>query len=700
MEINEFKKILAPNSIAVVGASIRKEAVGSIVLNNLINSGFKGKIYPVNPKYKEINGLECYVSIKQIEQAPELVVLVIPSSIVLQVLDDCHEIGVKNVLIISAGFKEVGNYELEEQFLKKLKEYDIHAIGPNSVGIMNTYINMNCSFSSIEPQGKGSVALVTQSGALGCGIVNLSKHLNNLLAYMISVGNQSDLNVIDVMEYLEQDENVKQIMLYLESIPDTIRFREVTSRIVKTKPIICIKAGRTIQGSKSATSHTGALACNDILADEFLFQCGILRADTVNDMIIMSHVLKVFPNIKGNNIAILTNGGGPAILATDSLSENEIDLMQFNAKIEDKIKSILYPLSSTINPIDMTAMATVEHYEKSIKLLLSDGDVDILLLIHLKLMGITSLEIAEKCSLMQTEHPNQAIINVFITDNDEFNEIRLKYKNLLCFKNVEDAITAIKTMQKQKLQIECRNSILKKLQINDKKVMSLIQVLKEEKRTLMSTFESLELLNALKINTCEYCLATNAEMARQFAQSVGYPVAIKLSSKTITHKSDIGGVVLNLNNEKELTSAYVNMNEMLKTNNLLDGFEGILVEKMVKSKREFACGLLKDKVFNQCLMFGVGGIFIEAINDIKFKIIPLSECDLTRLIKGIRAQKLLNSVRGTSIVDIEELKNTLRALSSVANYLDIEELDINPLLVDDITGKPYAVDCRVILKAE
>lgn len=697
--MNELDKIMRPKSIAVIGASTKEKTIGSEVMIKLTEYGFKGDIYPINPKADQIQGLKAYPSVLDVPGEIDFAVIVVPKPFVFDTIDQCNQKGIKGVCIISAGFKETGGegVELEKQLVEKMKEYGMRCVGPNCLGVLNTNdaVRMDATFAPTLPE-KGNVAFVSQSGALGGGILNLLKDLNLGFAQFVSVGNQADVNAETMLEYWENDDDVKQILLYMESITNPETFRKLATRISKKKPIIALKSGRSEAGASAASSHTGSLAGADKAADALLKQSGVIRELKLESLFSTAKVFSTCPIPKGNRVAIVTNSGGPGIMATDAVCEHGLEIAKISDATKDKLRSFLPDTASVKNPIDMIASASMEQYTETIKTVLADDSVDMLMVIFLPLIGQTDIDIAKAVMGIKAQHPEKPIIGVFITTQDFFSKVSDMNPNIPFFMYAEEAAEGFHRLdqyrqwqQRQVGQVPCYD-------VNKAEVEKIIRQSISEGRDQLTTLESIDVLNAYGIRACKYGLATNKSQALSVAESVGYPVVMKMTSKTTSHKTDVGGVVVNIQSQEALGNEYDALMDRLEKAGLIEGLEGVLIQEMVKGSREMVCGIATDPQYGPMMMFGLGGVFIEVLKDVTFRMAPLTDIDAKEMIESVKSYKLLEGARGTKPAQIDQIQETLLRLSQLVNdFKFIDELDINPLLISEKTGEGIAVDGRI-----
>lgn len=700
----QLDKIMKPKSIAVVGASTKEKTIGSEIMKRLIEYGFTGDIFPVNPKGGVIEGIQSYTSILEIPSSVDFAILIIPKQFVLETVDQCNEKGIKGLCIISAGFKETGaeGLKLEQELLAKLRKYDIRCVGPNCLGLINTNdnIRLDATFAEALPE-KGDIAFVSQSGALGGGILNILKDLNIGFSQFVSIGNQADINAETMMEYWENDEDVNQILLYMESIQDAANFRKLATRITKKKPIIALKSGRSAAGASAASSHTGSLAGGDQSADALLKQSGVIREIGLKNLFDTAKMFSNCPIPKGNRVAIITNSGGPGIMATDSVCEHSLEMAPITESTKETLKSFLPAAASVKNPIDMIASAGLDHYMRTLETVIADENVDMIMVIYLPFMGLKDIDVAKALIETKSQHPEKPIVGVFMTTSDFFTKIADMHVNMPFFMYAEEAVDGFKRLDQQRKWMERPEGKIACYDVDKAKVERIIKQSIAENRDQLTTLESIDVLQAYGIRACKYGLATNEEEVVKLGNEIGYPVVMKMTSKTTSHKTDVGGVRVNIQSEEQLKAEYKDLIEKLTEKGLLDGLEGVIIQEMVKGNREMVCGIATDPQYGPMMMFGLGGVFIEVMKDVTFRMAPLTDIDAKEMITSVKSYELLEGARGTKPAQIDQIQETLLRLSQlVSDFKFIDELDINPLLISEKTGEGIAVDGRIKVRID
>ena len=702
--MNVLDKIMKPKSVAVIGASTKPKTIGSEIMQRLRDYKFNGNIYPINPKGGMIEGFQAYTSINEVPGEVDLAVIVVNSKFVLDTIDQCHNKGIKGLCIITAGFKETGREgaELEKQLLQKVREYGMRCVGPNCLGVLNTNddIRMDATFAESLPV-KGDIGFVSQSGALGGGILNILKDLNLGFAQFVSIGNQADINAETMLEYWENDDDVKQILLYMESIQNPQNFRKLASRITKKKPILALKAGRSAAGASAASSHTGSLAGADKAAAALLQQSGVIREFSLKNLFATAKVFANCPIPKGDRVAIITNSGGPGIMATDAVCEYGMQMAKITDETKEKLRSFLPSAASVKNPIDMIASAPIEHYKQTLETVIADENVDMIIVIYLPFLGLKDIDVAEALMEIKAKNPQKPVVGVFMTKSEFFSKLSDMNVNMPFFMYAEEAADGLNRLNQQRLWMERPEGKVPCFDVDRQKVKEIIAKSVKEGRDQLTTLESIDVLQAYGIRACKYGLATNIDEVVTLGNSIGYPVVMKMTSKTTSHKTDVGGVVVNIRSEEQLRKEYEALLGRLEEKGLLEGLEGVIIQEMVKGNREMVCGIATDPQYGPMMMFGLGGVFIEVMKDVTFRIAPLTDVDAKEMIKSVKAYKLLEGARGTKPAQIEQIQETLLRLSQLVNdFKFIDELDINPLLISEKTGEGIAVDGRIKVRID
>ena len=696
-----LRKIMYAKSIAVIGASNQEASVGNEIMKRLISYGFKGKIYPINLHQEKVEGIKAFKTITDVKKPIDLAIIAIPSQFVLETIDQCHEAQIDNLVIISAGFKEIGGEgaKLENDIYRKIKSYKMNMIGPNCLGVINTSNKMNATFNAVNPSRSGKIGFVSQSGALIGGIINLLQKKNFGFNQVISLGNQADIDFLDVVEFWATDDNVEIIMIYAENIPNLKRFQDICGKVGRKKPIILLKAGRSEKGMKAASSHTGALASDDKTLSNIIENIGIVREYYLRDFINTVQMYNHYNLPSGDRLAILTNAGGPGIIATDSANDLGLNMAELTETTKKKLREILPTQASVNNPVDIIATASMEHYSKSAKVLLDSDEVDMLLVIYLYISGKNDVNLIKELNKLRAQYPNKTIVAVFQTSQGFYDDLADMKNNVPVYNYAVDALSAIKRLIERKKILARKIVYGKPLAVDKEAVTKIIKKAQKQNIKKLSTYQCLKVFSAYGIPVVKYALSKNLAQAKKIAAQIGYPIVLKISSTTITHKSDIGGVILNIRNEKELKEKYNSLMLNLEKHKALEDLEGVIVMKQaLETDREFVIGTTYSEGVGNMMMFGLGGIFVELLNEVAFAPLPLSLVGLEYLLSASKASKMLDSIRDYAPANKQKIAEVLLRVSQlVGDFKEIAEVDVNPLIADK-AGKITTVDARIILK--
>ncbi|MHA1917235.1 MAG: acetate--CoA ligase alpha subunit [Candidatus Ranarchaeia archaeon] len=699
--MNLLKPLTNPKSVAIIGASRTTGSVGNSVLKNMINSGFKGKIFPINPKSPNILGLKAYKSVLDIKDSIDLAVFCIPARIVISVLQQCVKKKVKSICIISAGFKEVGQKgaELEKKVVDICRENNIPMLGPNVLGIINTHVPFNASFAPMTPL-KGSIAFISQSGALHAGILDWSISEGIGFSQFISLGNKADLDESDFIKSLGEDRKTKVILAYLESVKNGERFINVTKEVSREKPVIILKGGRSSEGARAASSHTGSLAGQFVAYETAFKQSGAVPADNIQELFDLALVFSTQKIPKGKRVAIITNAGGPGILTTDSIISNGLEMARFTEETIKKLKRKLPPTANFYNPVDLIGDAQADRYEYALNTIVKDPNVDSVVVLLTMQAPTEPIKTARAIINVKKRNPKIPIISVFIGGQkiNKANDI-LNRAKVPCFDFPDRAIKALAMLNGYGDFLENHSTKTTIHEDVDKlKVRAIFEGVYSEQRTNLLASESFETLRAYGIKTPISKLAKNEKEAVEHARVIGYPLVMRIASPDILHKSDIGGVILNLRNEDEVNQAYhriiENTNKFMPKANIY----GVTINYMEPLGRELIVGMSQDVQFGPLLMFGLGGIYVNFLKDVSFCLAPCTDQDIDKMINATKASTLLKGIRGEAPADVEAIKDTIQRISQlVRDFKEIVELDINPLFVYEENKGINAVDVKITL---
>ncbi|MBK8189581.1 MAG: bifunctional acetate--CoA ligase family protein/GNAT family N-acetyltransferase [Vampirovibrionales bacterium] len=699
--------IFLPQNVAVIGATEKQGSVGRTLLWNLLSSPFGGTVFPVNPKRKNVLGIQAFPSIADVPEPVDLAVIVTPAATAPGLVKDCVAAGVKGCVIISAGFKEVGpeGEKLEQEILATARSANMRIIGPNCLGVMNPVTGLNATFATTIAQ-KGQVGFISQSGALGTAVLDWSLQTNLGFSSFISIGSMLDVDWGDLIYYLGDDPNTESIVIYMESIGNARSFMSAAREVALSKPIIVIKPGRTEGAAKAAASHTGSMTGSDEILDAAFRRCGVLRVDSIEELFSMAEVLGKQPTPKGSRLTILTNAGGPGVLATDSLLGNRGELAMPRPDTMKALNEILPPQWSHNNPVDVLGDASPERYAQALDVCLDDADSDGLLVI-LTPQAMTSPTPTAKllAETVQRRAVEKPVLASWMGGQDVAEgEAILNDAGIPTFPYPDDAAKAFAMMcrrgRNMRLLYETP-SLASHWTLEDAQRQGLEDILNSARkggRTILTEWESKQILSAYNIPTVATEIARSADEAARAADAIGYPVVIKLHSETITHKTDVGGVKLNLHNADAVRKAYQEMHaSVTQRHGKPSDFLGVTVQPMVKlDGYELIIGSSIDPQFGPVLVFGSGGQLVEVFKDISHGLPPLNSTLARRMIERTKIYHALQGVRGRAPVNQSALEELIVRFSQlVVEQPWIKEIEINPLLASD--SHLTALDARVIL---
>ena len=689
-----------PRSVAVIGASSNPKKLGHDVLQNLIRSGFKGSIYPINPKAESILGLKCYPSVRDVPEALDLTVIVIPSRFVLDVMKQCGEKGIRGVIIITAGFREAGGegVELEQEVLKLAQEHGMRIIGPNCLGIINPFTPINASFAPAMPD-QGAIAFSSQSGALGTALLDYALAEGIGFSNFVSLGNKADVDEVALLEDWAADENTRVIIAYVEGLRNGAAFIETARDAAKKKPIIVVKSGRTASGSKAVSSHTGSLAGSDAAYDAAFAQAGVLRAESMQELFGWSIAFAYQPLLEGNRIAIVTNAGGPGVMATDALEQNHLVLAELQSETEQALTEGLPAAANVHNPVDVLGDAPSDLYAVALEAVLKDPGVDGVVVI---LTPQTSTEIVEtaRCVIAKTDGASKPVVTCWMGKKEVSAGANLLVANHIPnYLFPERAVGALGAMYRYCSWLQQPEAKIERFDVDKEAVAQLFAKVREKGRNSIGDAEAQAILKAYGITIPQSAVAATPGEAVCFCEEIGYPVVIKIASPDILHKSDVGGIIVGVSSEEEVREAFDTLIERAKAHKPDATIWGAQIQEMVTDAREVIIGMDRDPQFGPLVMFGLGGIYVEVLKDVTFGVAPMSRFQAERMVASIRSYKLLTGVRGQAPSDLDAtIDAILRIAQLVTDFPEIAELDINPMLVREQGKGAVAVDMRLILQ--
>ncbi len=690
-----------PKSVAVIGASSQEGKIGYIITDNLKKCGYPGEIYPVNIKGdKEILGLPAYKSVLDIPGDVDLVVLSIPSKFVNATLEECGKKGVSDVIVITAGFKEVGGEGevLEEEMAEIAKKYDMNIQGPNCLGSLDTHTPLNASFAQMMPE-KGNIAFVSQSGAMTVAILDWSISEGIGFSKVVSLGNKVDVTEIDVIEELADDDNTKVVLGYLEGISQGERFLEVMRKVTKKKPVIILKSGSSQAGARAVSSHTGALAGNDFAFDAAFENCGVMRARSMQDLFDYGLALSKSNLPKGKRVAVITNAGGGGVLTADKIEELGLELARFDDDVSAQLRAVIPDEGSVNNPIDVLGDALPDRYEKTLDIVLKQDNVDSVIIMACPTATYQPKGVGEAIVKAKSKSDKPlVVVNMGGPTFVEENKV-LRDNGIPTTIFPETAVTVLQLMERYAaIQAADQESCVESLTGIDKpKAKKIIDAAIADGKKALIGSEAYQVADAYGISAAPIVLATSKEEAGQAAEDMGFPVVLKIASDKILHKTDIGGVKVNINSKEEAENTYEEIIASAKEafpNVVPDGVE---VQKMMPTGHEILVGMLRDAQFGPIIGFGMGGVFVNVINDVCFKLgTGISDEVIDDQISKTKVSKVLKGYRGDPPSDIDAVKEILKRVTRLTlDFPEIKELDINPVFVYEKGAS--ALDIKITL---
>jgi acetate---CoA ligase (ADP-forming) len=692
--------ILRPRSIAVIGASRKPNTIGYQILENLVRHGFAGAVYPVNPTADAVHSIRAYPSVEAIPDAVDMAVVVVPKQHVCDAAEACGRKGIKGLVVISAGFAEVGGSGAERQrrLMEIVRAHGMRLVGPNCMGVLNTAPDrsMNATFAPTMPPA-GPVAFLSQSGAMGVTILDYAAEYGIGISQFVSVGNKPDVSGNDLIQYWAEDGRTGVILMYLENFGNPRKFTQLAREITRSKPIIAVKSGRSAAGARAASSHTGALAGTDAATDALLRQCGVLRADTVEEMFDLAMAFSHQPIPKGNRVAIVTNAGGPGIIIADACEAHGLVV----AELADSTRAFLakhFPEEASLaNPVDMIASATPQSYRIAVEAVLADPNVDAVVATFVPPLGVRQEDVAEAIVSVAAGQAEKPVVAVLMgREGLPQGLAELNAAGIPGYRFPESGVRALAAMYRYRRWLERPAGQVRRFDADREGVARILAVAKEEGREKLSETEVMRVLEAYGIPVAPYGVARTEEEAVRAAEEIGWPVVAKVLSPRIIHKSDVGGVAVGIDDEAELRAAFRRMMTEVPARAGIDAadVDGVLVQKMVPRGKETIIGMTLDPQFGPVLMFGLGGIYVEALKDVVFRVHPVTDVDAREMVRGIRGASLLQGVRGEPASDTAAIAETIERISQLVGDHDaIREMDVNPWMAFPDGG--VAVDGRI-----
>ncbi len=692
-----------PKSVAVIGASSNPDKLGYAVVKNLLDGGYSrlGRVYPINPTAQEILGFKAFPTVQQVPDPIDLAVIVIPYPHVPDALRTCGQKGIPSAIVISAGFREAGQEGLERELelVQICQEYNLRLIGPNCLGVIDSFTPLNASFAAGTPPS-GPMAFMSQSGALGTAVLDIALAGRLGLSKFVSLGNKADVSEIDLLQAWVEDAHSKVILIYSEGMPSGQEFIRVAREVTCQKPVVAIKSGVTQSGSRAVSSHTGSLAGSEQAYQAAFQQAGILRADSMEALFDMALALGYQPPLKGDRIAIITNAGGPGILATDALEKSGLTLARFELETIHALEQYLPDAASAANPVDVLGDARADRYQFALERVASDPNVDGIMGL-LTPQAMTEIEATAKAIGTLVQHIQLPVLGCFMGEARIQSGIDILTSfGIPNYPFPERAANAFRAMSSYRVIRARPDPEYVHFEVDQASVRKVFDLVRLEKRLTMGDAESRQVLQAYGLRIPRSEIAETPEAAAAIAAKIGYPVVLKIASPDILHKTDIGGVKVGLQNASDVRDAFELMVYRAQRYIPEARIWGCLVQEMAPAGGlEVLVGMNRDPQFGPLVTFGLGGIYVETLRDVTFRVAPLSRQEAVDMMSQVRAHALLDGVRGQPPMDKAAIVDTLLRVSQlVQDFPEIIEMDINPLMVYPQDGGALALDMRLVLK--
>ncbi len=696
----DIKYLFEPRAIAVIGASGKVGKIGHRIMHNIIEGGYQGQVIPVNPKGGEIMGCSVVKNVADVKTEIDVAVIVIPAPFVFDAVRSCAEAKVKFLSIITSGFSEVGNLDEERQIQKFARKHGMRILGPNIFGHFSAKVSLNATFGPTEIP-KGHVSIITQSGALGIAMIGKTGVQNIGLSSIISVGNKSDLDEADLLEYLIDQQETQAILMYIEGIQNGARFVQALKKATLVKPVVVIKSGRSKKGAIAAASHTGSLAGADDVFDAIMHQCGVLRSESIQEALDWCKFLSESPIPKGENTVIITNGGGVGVLATDACEKYGVELYEDKSHMKEVFDPVTPDFGSTKNPVDITGGATADEYISALTAAMDDDQIHSVIGLYCETAAMTKEALTEMIQgtyeqYQQADKP--VIFSVFGGEMTENSIADLNKNRIPVYRDVYESVSPLGALYRQRRHRMREIEYPPTPEIDFNSIQSIVDGARADSRSFLLAHEGQMLLNAVGLPGPQSHIAKSIDEAVDYAEQIGYPVVMKVVSRDILHKSDAGGVLLNLDDRNEVVDAYQTIIQSCRNYKSDARIDGIEVVEQIKPGTEVIIGGRQDKNFGPVIMFGLGGIYVEVMKDVAFRALPLSKLEARLMVEEIKSYPLLLGVRGEARKDIESIFEAIFKVGAIIqNCQDISDIEINPMIVYDRGKGIKAVDVRVLL---
>lgn len=698
----DIKYLFEPRSIAIIGASAHKNKIGYKIVDNIVSGGYAGKVYPVNPQGGEILGLPVYKNIEAIEDEIDVATIAIPARFVFDAVQACAAKQVKFIPVISSGFSEIGNAGAEKQLVSYARENGMRILGPNIFGIYSAPASLNATFGPGNIQA-GNVAIITQSGALGVAMIGKTAVENMGLSAIVSVGNKADIDETDLLDYLTRQEATKVILMYIEGIKAGEKLIQALNYATKHKPVIVIKSGRSKRGAVAAASHTGSLAGADEIFEDVMRQCGVLRAESVQEAFDWCKFLADTPLPSGKNTVIITNGGGIGVMATDACEKYDVQLYDDAHTLKEIFAPVTPEFGSTKNPVDLTGQATSQHYDTALDTARKNDNVDAVIALYCETAVFDAENLARMIETNYARYRSEKkpiIFSILGGESVESAIVALRKKRAPVFPDVYDAVSCLGTTYAYCRYLEEYSNEAEVADIDVGAIDDIAIKALHEGRSFLLAHEAQQVMKVAGVPAPQSYIGRNLHQVVQYAEEIGYPVVMKVVSRDILHKSDAGGVALNLENRSEVIDAYQAIMHNCRAYKPAARIDGVEITEMVQAGTEVIIGARHDKTFGPIVMFGLGGVYVEVMKDVSFRAVPLNRRIARSMIKQIKSYPLLLGVRGEARKDINSIIDTIIKLGTVIQKCqNISDIEINPLVTYEQGRGTKAVDVRVLVSS-
>lgn len=691
--------IFSPRSVAVIGASRHKGKVGYAILHNLIANEYQGTIYPVNPHAHSVHSIKAYPSVLDVPGPVDLAIITVPADAAMVAVEQCAKKGVKGLVVITAGFREIGGVgEERERRLKELvRSNGIAMVGPNCMGVINTHpdVQLDATFAPTPPR-RGPISFMSQSGALGVAILDHAKNLNLGFAKFVSLGNKTDVSGNDLLMSWEDDPDTGVILMYIENFGNPRNFARLARRISKKKPLIAVKSGRTDAGGRATVSHTGSLGGSDVAVEAVFQQTGVIRAYSIDELFDYAMAFTRLKPPKGKRVAIVTDAGGPAIMCTDALIELGLEMAVLGPRTVAAMKRWAPPEASLRNPVDLIASAGAEEYRKAVEAVLADENVDAAIVIYVPPVVTHEVDIARAIWEAAKTSKKPLLCNFLGRSEESPGFVELVQHDVPSYLYPESAARTLAALWRYHEYVTRKDGEFPDLAVDSKKGAAILDAAKAGNRKRLTEWEALDLLAAYGFSTAKTRFVKDAKGAEAAAKEIGFPVVLKAVGETLVHKTERKAVAVDLRDVKELSSEIAKMGKRLaKAGVTVDGY---LVQEYVKGGKETILGMTRDKVFGPLLAFGLGGVYVEYLKDVAFGLAPITDEDAKRMVESIKTYPLLAGVRGEKPSDVAALEDALLRLSRLAHdFEEIKEVDLNPVIALENGKGCRVVDARIVL---